>query len=548
MSLRGRLAVGAVGAGVAIVVWSWFIYTATFEWRQSSIQLAERRAGVVAQLLLEAIVGDMRGAQRNVLSAPAWDRFDEDQPHEIVTVVASSFARYPYPESFFVWQRDMAAAGLLFFHRSDRTPPWRYADESEALFPVVLDEHAAPREVLLERILQSGREGRRYSAFTTSMGGDDYQVVAEITYLDEFREEIVRVVGFTVNLQWVRDSYFPDLTMQATEIAAEDGSELSVAVFDSSQRPIVGSEETFDGPFTTRYEFPLAFVDPLTVVAGATSLLSPQPWTVAVSAAGDPALLRATQGAERALLLGVSAAVALIIGLVLAFRAERTRAQLAELKADFATSVTHELKTPIASIRAAGETLNLCRFNDHASVADYSGIVVTEASRLSRLVENLLVHVRFSDITDFYTFKAVDLAVLFEEIVKEFRVQLADFVVDIDIPSDLPYAWGDELSLRLLFDNLIDNAIKYSGSSKWIGIAASVESNMVQVGISDRGIGLAADEVPPVTPTVGPSTHPRAGGLGLAIVDRIVRDHGGTRSVLRHVGGGTTVSVSLQVA
>ena len=280
--------------------------------------------------------------------------------------------------------------------------------------------------------------------------------------------------------------------------------------------------------------------------------LSTGPWTVEVSAAADPTLVQATRGSNRTLAIAATAAAALMIGVVLTIRAERASTRLAELRAEFVASVTHELKTPIASIRAAAETLKRGRVADPPAILDYSSLVVAEAKRLSRLVENLLVHSRMADLTNFYTFESIDLVSLFEDIGDEFRVQLAElgFQADVAIPPDLPRVIGDDLSLHLLFDNLIDNAIKYSGASRWIGIAARLDSGGVFVDISDRGIGIASDELDLVVKKFFRGRHapPGGSGLGLAIVSRIVRDHGGSLALLSEPGGGTTVTVRLRIA
>ena len=122
-----RLSWLALGACSAIVLWSWFNYNAIFEWRRSSALVAERRAAVAAHLLLEAIVRDMRGVQQNVLPSPIWSGFSDLRPYEYSTLVASTFARYPYPESFFVWLPRLRTSGMVFFNRSDRLPPWDQA-------------------------------------------------------------------------------------------------------------------------------------------------------------------------------------------------------------------------------------------------------------------------------------------------------------------------------------------------------------------------------------------------------------------------------------
>ena len=545
------LALTVVIAAAAIALSSWFIYNAIFEWRRNSALLAERRASVVAHLLLEAIVRDMRGVHETVLSSAMWSEFGELAPFEYSNFVASAFARYPYPESFFVWHPRADSAGLVFFNRSDRRPAWLSTPERSTTrrFPVTVAQQPAIDKAILNRLLQDATEGRRVSVFEMPLGGSDYQVVAEINYADGFQDNVSRITGFTVNLPWVRTHYFTELTRQVAEITGDDGAELSLAVFDDAGMPVVGHRGPAGDPLTRSHEFPLAFFDPGVMAFRTPPDLAAARWTVEVSASDDPALAQAIRASNRTLVIATSAAVTLIVGLALTVRAERTHARLSDLRADFIASVTHELKTPIASIRAAAETLARGRGADRQTVRDYSMLVIAEAKRLTRLVENLLAQSRIADVTDAYTFESIDLSSLFDDITDEFRGQLTDlgFTMELDVPADLPRVRGDELSLRLLFGNLIDNAMKYSGGSRWIAVRAHAEASHIVVEVADRGIGIPANELDSVTRKFVRGRHapPGGSGLGLAIAGRIARDHGGSLSLQSEVAAGTTVSVRL---
>ena len=130
--------------------------------------------------------------------------------------------------------------------------------------------------------------------------------------------------------------------------------------------------------------------------------------------------------ANRTLIVGGVAALALAIGLVLTIRAERTYAKLTELRSDFVSTVTHELKTPIATIRAAAETLSGGRITGIDTYQEYGRLVTVEAKRLTRLVENLLAYSRIADIADVYTFEPIDAAEFFEDLQRDFQSQLQE--------------------------------------------------------------------------------------------------------------------------
>src|SRR5215208_136604 len=112
----------AVGACTSIALLCWFGYRAIDQWQARSLLLAEQQTSETADLLLNALTRDMSGVQSLVLSSPQWNQFSPDHPHEVSELVASAFARYPYPEAFFAWRRETPYEDTVFFYRADRPP------------------------------------------------------------------------------------------------------------------------------------------------------------------------------------------------------------------------------------------------------------------------------------------------------------------------------------------------------------------------------------------------------------------------------------------
>ena len=378
-----------------------------------------------------------------------------------------------------------------------------------------------------------------------------YQVVAELYYSDVYREQLADVVGFTINLSWVREHYFRDLTAQVWNVSGSGEEGLAYGVVDAAGTQVVGPRLREGDQLTNTRRFDLMFFDP-DLMVDPPSDLPREPWKVQVSAAGDVALSHAIAGANRTFLIGAASAFALTIGLVLTARAERTNARLAEMRSDFVSTVTHELKTPIATIRAAAETWSQNRLSGIDTFQSYGRLVVEEAKRLSRLVDNLLAYSRITDIAQAYAFEPLPVGSLFKDIQQEFEMQLdeAGFDLQINLPPDVGAVRGDRLALRLLFDNLIDNAIRYSQTERRVHLTAECAGGTVTIYVSDSGMGIPPEEIPLVTQKfVRGSAAPSGGsGLGLAIAARIARDHHGTLSIRSTLGEGTTVSVSLPAA
>jgi len=549
MTTRGsRWRTPGLTVGVAISVLTLIVlaYQGVRGWRRSAASLAERRAHETADLLVRALGRDMRGVQFKVLSSPRWDEFMLDPPYDVGTIVASAFARYPYPESFFAWRERGAGPAPIFFNRSDRQPPWQVASGPAARFPVTVADDPVVAAPLIARVRADAREHHTFSVFDMTLGPVRYQVVARLLYRHAAREDLEAVFGYMVNLAWVREHYFPEVVKQVARISVAQGS-ADLAIMDAQGRLVTGVARRASGGEVLRQEFPLMFFDPASIALDPPRDLSRERWSVDVDLSADPALTQAIQGANRTLLVATVAAGSLGVGLLLTARAVRQGARLADMRSEFVSAVTHELKTPIATIRAIGDTVVSGRVASSASLQDYAGLIVQEARRLTRLVDNLLAFARVTDVADVYAFEAIHPEQVVDEALVAFREQLAGFEVVVDLPSALPAIRGDRTALQLLFDNLVDNAIRYSGDARWLGIAGAVRGESIALTISDRGIGIPADEIDKVTRKFFRGRRAGSGGsgLGLAIARRIVRDHGGTLDIHSTPPSGTSVTVTL---
>jgi two-component system phosphate regulon sensor histidine kinase PhoR len=243
-------------------------------------------------------------------------------------------------------------------------------------------------------------------------------------------------------------------------------------------------------------------------------------------------------------------ALTLTIGLIVSLQAARASANLADMRADFVSAVTHELKTPIANMRAINETLASERSTLEMS-REYARMGIREANRLSRLVDNLLAYSRVTDVADVYSFEPVALDAIVARTLQEFAPNLKDggFAVSVDIPDNLAPVRADPTALGLLLNNLIDNAIRYSKDRRSITIHARQAESVATLRITDQGVGIPHHEIDRVTRKFfrGRSSVPGGSGLGLAIVDRIVADHSGTLEITSGPSG-TTVAVTLPSA
>lgn len=534
----------AVCLGIATLLG--FGYRATREWQRSSEMLMAREAEESADLLVTAVTRDMRGAHSRVLANRDWGELSLDSLTDTSDQVSTAFARYPYPESFFTWQQN-SPHGVVFFNRSNRFPAWMPRPAEQHRYPVTLVTNPPGGDAFRDKVAAFSRGRFRYVTFETDLGGRPYQVVARLVYADALQEQLHSVIGFTVNLDWVRESYFSDLLSQVEPIATR-GNNLNIAVLDDKGQHVWGDEGR--SPVMVR-EFPLLFLDPSASLVALASTPAVRTWSIRTSQASNAALLGAAQGADEALLAATAAALTLAIGLVLAIRAVRAGVALTAMRSDFVSSVTHELKTPLANIRAMADTLARRPIGGD-TVRDYAELLMQEARRLTRLVDNLLAYARVTDVTDMYSFEPIAPTELVDCAIQNFRHPLAEreFKVDVDLPNDLPLVRADRTAIMLALDNLVDNAIRYSPDQRSLRISARREGQQVAFEIQDRGAGIPPDELQIVRRKFARGRLAKAdgSGLGLAIVSRIVADHKGSLVLESERGAGTTAKVYLPVA
>ena len=547
---RALIAWLAGGIAGAILLLVWLDYRATREWRRSSTLLAERRTDEAADLLTTALTRDMRGVQRSVLATLHRDDLRFAAPFDLANLLARAFARYPYPESFFGWTAPADRSSVVFFNRSARPPAWVAASGETRRFPVVLVRDPPIARDIVMRIRSSARQRRRYVLFERPLGGAPYQIVVRLFYRDALREQFAGAFGFTVNLDWVRRRYFPELTRQIGRIDNADRS-LDLELLDERAQAVAGSASR-GGRLSRERRFPLLFFDPVIATLDPPADLPIRQWTVRATAGADSALEAALRSSHYTLIATACAALTLGAGLVLTVNAIRASADLADMKSEFVSTVTHELKTPIATIRVLAETLSRRRVLDSRAQQDYALLMTQEAKQLTRLIDNLLAYARITEVANVYTFERLSVDELLEASLRGFRTQIAEQGVEIEmeIPLALPEVRADRTAMALVLDNLIDNAIRYSREGRLIRFHAQCLDGSVQLEVADRGDGIPADELKHVSRKFFRGRYSGSGGsgLGLAIANRIVRDHGGRMTITSTPGEGTRVGLTLPIA
>jgi len=305
---------------------------------------------------------------------------------------------------------------------------------------------------------------------------------------------------------------------------------------------------------------PVLSVDPQWPVLGsASAALIPESTTKTVTvyeSLSKPGLLYAQQRARTAWFaaLILVSAMAALIGFVSAYRGFHQQLRLSEMKSNFVSSVSHELRAPIASMRLLAESLERGKVLDEAKQQEYFGFLVQESRRLSSLIENILDFSRIEQGRKKYQFESTDLDILVEQTLKLMQPCAAERGVELKLQK--PAVSGHEavhcdgLAVQQALINLIDNAIKHSPAGAAVMIGLERGPGNFRLWVEDRGPGIPAEDHERIFERFyrrGSELRRETQGIGigLTIVKHSVEAHGG-RVVLRSaVGQGSRFAIEL---
>ena len=245
--------------------------------------------------------------------------------------------------------------------------------------------------------------------------------------------------------------------------------------------------------------------------------------------------------------------------ILLLFHDVTSAKRLEEMRTDFIANASHELRTPLASMRGFIETLMGHAKDDPAAQERFLGIMAEQAARMGRLIDDLLSLSRIEMREHMRPSARVDVRQIVDSVTDTLMPLAAEsgLALTVDAANDLPPTLGDRDELAQVFQNIIENAIKYGRDGKQVTITLAEElagtQPQIRVDIADQGPGIAREHLPRLTERfyrVDPATSRERGGtgLGLAIVKHILNRHRGTLAIQSQVGRGSTFTVRLPVA
>jgi two-component system phosphate regulon sensor histidine kinase PhoR len=250
--------------------------------------------------------------------------------------------------------------------------------------------------------------------------------------------------------------------------------------------------------------------------------------------------------------LVVALVVTTVIGGIAAIVVLRREARLARLQTDFVNKVSHDLRTPLTSIRMFVETLQLGRLTDPNRQQEALEIIAEETERLSGLINRLLDWARMESGRRTYDLRAEPVAPIVEAAVAALAPQRLHQPADVQviIANDLPRVHADRAALVEALINVLTNAFKYTGADKRIVVEAGRAGPTVRIAVTDNGPGIGKQDLKKVFDRFYRARDPldriiEGSGLGLSMVKHIVNGHGGKIEAASELGKGTCFTITL---
>jgi len=261
------------------------------------------------------------------------------------------------------------------------------------------------------------------------------------------------------------------------------------------------------------------------------------------------------RGAGIFLYIFIAIVIILAFGLIFTLQSVNNEMRLSKMKSYFMSTVSHEFKSPLTSIRQMAEMLVDGRVSSPERQLKYHTSILQQSERLSHLIDNILDFSKMEEGQKIFRFEKTDITLVVKDIVESFQYHKAGqgFDISLSIPGLVPDIVFDREAMEQVMHNLLDNACKYSGDSRKIEVHLLSKVNEIIISVRDYGAGIRKEDQDKIfsrfyrageelTQTV------KGSGIGLTIVKQIVEAHNGHITVESSPGKGSTFSVRLPVS
>jgi len=254
------------------------------------------------------------------------------------------------------------------------------------------------------------------------------------------------------------------------------------------------------------------------------------------------------------LFLTLMSMIMIFLSLAIIYVVGRRERQLTQLKEDFISNVSHELKTPLSLIRMFSEILVTNRVKNEEARQEYYSIIHSESDRMSRLVANLLDFARLERERHSLHFEKANVAQLVVKELEAYRYQMQKegFELITRVDGDVPDTIIDPTAISMALFNLLDNAVKYSSEKKQVVVSVSRSNGFVELAVKDEGMGIPEAERQRIFDKFFRGSGAgirkiRGSGIGLTITRQVAEMHGGEILVESEIGRGSTFTLKIPI-
>ena len=358
---------------------------------------------------------------------------------------------------------------------------------------------------------------------------DTSYLIASVSFSEELNNDLSGLIGAKADQEYLAGHVLKEL------IESQQLSEnTNVVISDLAGRPILGNKiestesasvtEFFDDNFPPwKIEF---FRDETSGLSGIDIKKNFYFWTIVV-------LL-----------------IVLTFGAALIMRTVAHEMDVLKIKSDFVSSVSHEFKTPLTSIRTLIERLQEGKVDDKTKMNQYFSVIAQDTDKLTRMVGNILDFSKIEEGKREYDFVETDVVQFVSNHIQEFQKDelLKNFSIQASVQEDIPPISVDREAISQVLNNLLDNAVKFSADKKKIQVHLRKDNGDIVLEVKDFGIGIPPDDLDKIFEKFYQGKNAlkqtvKGTGLGLTLVKHTVEAHGGRVSVKSKVGEGSTFSL-----
>jgi signal transduction histidine kinase len=540
-----RFAAGlAVVVAIPVAVLFYFQFRSLNDIEKTSAVVLRQLSGGTADVLAKAIDEALKTPHIDVILRTQSIRTEPLDLAWIEPVFEEGLRESPFIDEFWVWSEASPPDRANKWYTFDRSSLNEPADAVDLRFR----ESPARAALLMSKLRDLVRERRAIVAFPVEIDGRAKYVQVQLRFSGASRERFTSFLGFAVDVERLKSIHLPRLIEQrmATVQQPTGFPPLRATLVDDVGVTLLGE----DGPFVDERTFPVVFFDRelLEYIAPYEQKRE----TFRLRTGYGPESIEDIVSAETRPQMALMMVLALVMGGGVFFvaGAAAREVRVAELKSNFVASVSHDLKTPLALIQLFAETLELGRVRSSERAQEYYRVINGEARKLTRLIENILDFSKMEAGLRPYRVAPCDVGELTQQVLQSMQSQLTQgrFNVRTKIDAALPRVMVDSDAAEQALENVLSNAMKYSGDARDIEVRVGRSDGHVSVSVTDHGIGIPRREQKRIFRKFyrvdsGLGGGPQGCGLGLAIVDHTMRGHGGFVNVDSELDRGSTFTL-----